>query len=558
MQQDWGDLLAAFLHDPPDKALDVRGHVARACRYASAALGQPVRADSIGGLPDQLAAIAERVPMPTAGEGGARAVGPRDNQLTAFHPLSGEPSVLTVGQIDENAVEQAISEIVSGLNAPRDRFLAVWRLLPERLAADWPWSARLPADTRIPDHTIWQHLDVTAGLKAALSGAHGPAFLSFALGPVQSFIESARSVRDLWSGSMVLSWLTFQAMLPVVEQLGPTAVIYPSLRGIPLLDLWLRESAALGSKMNLPEAPLSRAPCLPNRFSAVVPWGLGGSAARELADRCENAARRGWANLGGEVHSALDRVLKPICADWDKRWREQLEGFFDVRTAVLPLREARDQDLAALWGKKTFADAFPEADLVRRLADAIPDNECPYYLKQSNPARTNQSGLWQAQAELSARLMESQRAIRHVPGTVSEDGNVPPKCSLMGSYEQVGPDGLDDSAEFWEAVAGRFRQTAIDGIRLRIGERFCAVALVKRFAEAFFGKKLHLSREATADSRFGHDRRVAVAGGCTAVGISPRFGKRPVAALANARLPRRRRARPRRHLAGDRNRQKRS
>ena len=46
----------------------------------------------------------------------------------------------------------------------------------------------------------------------------------------RSFIESARSVRDLWSGSMILSWLTFQAMLPVVEQLGPTAVIYPLLR----------------------------------------------------------------------------------------------------------------------------------------------------------------------------------------------------------------------------------------------------------------------------------------------------------------------------------------
>ena len=91
MKQDWGDLLLAFLHDPPDKALDVRGHVGRACRYASAALDQPISADAIGGLPDQLASIAERVPMPTAGDRGVRAVGPRDDQLTVFHPLSGEP-----------------------------------------------------------------------------------------------------------------------------------------------------------------------------------------------------------------------------------------------------------------------------------------------------------------------------------------------------------------------------------------------------------------------------------------------------------------------------------
>jgi CRISPR-associated protein Cmr2 len=222
--------------------------------------------------------------MPTAGERGVRAVGPRDNELTVFHPLSSDRSVLTVGQIDEATIGGVIAKIVAGLDSPRDRFLAVWRLLPDKLAPDLSWSALLPADTRIPDHTTWHHLDITAGLKVALSGAHGAAFLSFALGPVQSFIESARSVRDLWSGSMILSWLTFQAMLPIVEQLGPTAVIYPSLRDIPLLDLWLHDRTAVGRKITLPDAPLRRVPCLPNRFLAVVPWGLKGSEARELAD----------------------------------------------------------------------------------------------------------------------------------------------------------------------------------------------------------------------------------------------------------------------------------
>ena len=43
MQQSWDDLLVAFLHDPPDKALDIRGHVQRACRYASAAVGRDGR-----------------------------------------------------------------------------------------------------------------------------------------------------------------------------------------------------------------------------------------------------------------------------------------------------------------------------------------------------------------------------------------------------------------------------------------------------------------------------------------------------------------------------------
>jgi CRISPR-associated protein Cmr2 len=509
MQQSWDDLLVAFLHDPPDKALDIRGHVQRACRYASAALGQMVAADTLNTLPDHLASIAERVPTPTADEDGVRAVEPRHGRLTVFHPLSGERSSLAVGQTDENAVHRIIADIVSGLDTPRDRFLAVWRLLPDRLAADWPWSALLPADTRIPDHTIWHHLDTTAGLKAALSGPQGAAFLSFALGPVQTFLEAARSVCDLWSGSMILSWLTFQAMLPIVEQLGPAAVVYPSLRGIPLLDLWLHRQTAIGRKLDLPDARGTRrvpsgcgsrrAACLPNRFLAVVPWGAKGSAARELAGQCETAARRGWTMLATTVRDELNRRLQPIAADWDKRWEEQIRGFFDVRTAALPLggpREQVEEVLAALWGKPVFAEAFPQAANVRKLADAIPDEQCPHYLKRSNPARTNLSGLWQAQVDLSARLMTAQRTVCHVPPATAPGGAVPPKCSLMGSYEQMGPDDPDDSRDFWEKAVEQFRSNPIDGSRLRKRERFCAVALVKRFAEAaFFAQELRLSQD---------------------------------------------------------------
>ena len=37
-------------------------------------------------------------------------------------------------------------------------------------------------------------------------------YFTFQLGPVQSFIESARTVRDLWTGSFILSWLTVTAL----------------------------------------------------------------------------------------------------------------------------------------------------------------------------------------------------------------------------------------------------------------------------------------------------------------------------------------------------------
>ncbi len=71
--------IQAFMHDPPDKALAIQGHEFRAARYLGAATVDETSRDSIkadSALGDQLAAIAERLPMPTAGKDGERAVGP--------------------------------------------------------------------------------------------------------------------------------------------------------------------------------------------------------------------------------------------------------------------------------------------------------------------------------------------------------------------------------------------------------------------------------------------------------------------------------------------------
>jgi hypothetical protein len=155
------------------------------------------------------------------------------------------------------------------------------RLLPERLAELDPAYALLPADTRVPDHTIWHHADTATAMLPADTGS-GASFLSFALAPVQTFIAAARSLRDLWSGSLILSWLTFEALLPVIEDLGPAAVIFPYLRGNPMLDVWLRRKPALDRLISEPDQRARAAPSLPNRFLAVVPTGSGGQEAQAL------------------------------------------------------------------------------------------------------------------------------------------------------------------------------------------------------------------------------------------------------------------------------------
>ncbi len=412
--------------------------------------------------------------MPTAGPNGERAVGLEDGRIEVRHPVSSQPDVLVDLAVDESGVLETIGSIVDGLPDPRRRFLALWRLLPERLGQKF---ARLPANTRVPDHTLIQHADITSGLYASRGGAHGGALLSVSLGPVQSFIAAARSVRDLWSGSAILSWLTFQGIRPVLDALGPTALVYPALRGNPLMDLWLRDPARLGDIVPLPSRESRRSPSLPNRFVALVPWGSDGAEARDMADICARSVRAAWRRLADEVHGCLDRILRdiePDGPDWACRWQTQVDSFFEVRTAHLPVRAMNDETLARLiGGTSSFEDVWPAAAKVRGLADLIPAGDSPHYEQRS-------AGLWQAQLEASARLMEAQRSIRHVPAQeVAQDEVSPPKCSLLGSYEQMGPAGLDDSRRFWEEAVAKVR---IDGVRLRRGERFSAVSLCKRFA----------------------------------------------------------------------------
>jgi CRISPR-associated protein Cmr2 len=293
MSTDWEAVLLSYLHDPPDKARDIRGHESRAVPLASAALGREVTRDELHRdtrTEDQLGSVAERLPMPNPGAKYERAVSPSDGVLRVTHPLSGAERQVRVMPLAETASEETLRGIVRQTEKAHDpawarrRFLALWRYWPDALAArhaDW---AHLPADTRQPDHTIWQHMDIVAGLQPALSGSHGAAFLSFNLGPVQPFIAAARTVRDLWMGSYLLSWLTFQAMRPLLDAVGPAAFVFPALRGNPLLDRYLREPAqGLRALIEPEDSERLLLPCLPNRLVAVVPWGANGDEARALA-----------------------------------------------------------------------------------------------------------------------------------------------------------------------------------------------------------------------------------------------------------------------------------
>jgi len=292
------------------------------------------------------------------------------NEPVLIHPLSGEQ--IHMGQLKETEVsdikERSYDHHLGILKAlgiqagePHDMrrtLLALWRFAPEltetkdngELGALWHL---LPADTRVPDHSIWDHLDLTSAFAGAFAAdPQGEvALLTVSLGPVQSFIAAARSTSDLWAGSHLLSRLAWECMRPLCEQLGPDAVLFPRLRGIPQVDLWLRE------QMDLPKDlfndcewqhgatdanPLFSA-ALPNRFVAVVP----ASQAKAIAQACENAVRD-WLQTTGQdvVKRLLDAADLNTGAEQHchQQMRDQLKGFPEVHWAAVPFSLIRPRN----------------------------------------------------------------------------------------------------------------------------------------------------------------------------------------------------------------------
>jgi hypothetical protein len=252
---------------------------------------------------------------------------------------------------------------------PQKAFLTVWRFWQNWASAKDERFAFLPAETRLPDHTIWNHLSVTSAMQGCYGGSQKewikakaqrlepaktpdrPAFLLFSLGPVQDFIAAARNTRDLWSASYLLSYLVGSALSRITLDFGPDHVVFPNLLNQPILDLLLRDelwnhvTAASGAELWKSFAYNSKegkrrllTPSLPNRSLAVLPslmaehpdWQSasdGRAGATRYAAHLEDIVRNKLAYIAGTVADRLDHPE----ADFNReRFLEQTKRLLEI------------------------------------------------------------------------------------------------------------------------------------------------------------------------------------------------------------------------------------
>jgi len=304
--------------------------------------------------------------------------------------------------------------------------------------------------------------------------------LLYNLGAVQEFVAQARRTQDLWMGSFLISWLTWQTMKPILRRYGPQAILMPSITDHPLL------------KCNPPD-PKDQQPVtlddvlranLPNVFSAIVRTADLDELGQEIDESLAGAADA----LASWIHERVSSVFPPAAGDgdlWQHQWRgliERLGSFWaacDIPdsdgTAIKPDDWA---ELVALAG----ATGLPEASVTG-----------------------NRYGI-AARAASAARGRRKQ--VRDFSLSVADSaGSRCTQCGLRGSVRPFYKD-LESGLVIPPAGSPKVKLRA----RLRAGDELCAVCLGKRLCwEQFFLDKFKLGGDPKNHLLFPSTRTIATA-----------------------------------------------
>ncbi len=164
------------------------------------------------------------------------------------------------------------------------------------------------ADTRVPHHTVFDHLRAAA---TALALKDRSVYAIVDIPGVHAFISAARKTRDYWSGSWLISALAWEAVKIIVREEGPQAVLVPSLQLNPFyLDMLSSEVSGVEELYpKLAWDALGRWPSQPV-MPATVSLVLDGErwSCERLREAVERGLRGAWERLWGEMRRELEEL----------------------------------------------------------------------------------------------------------------------------------------------------------------------------------------------------------------------------------------------------------
>ncbi len=175
-----------------------------------------------------------------------------------------------------------------------------------------------PADTRIPTHTVFDHVNAALATMFWSGEVGGEGCIAVVdLAGVQEWISESRRLRDFWAASYIASLLAWKSVESLVEQYGPGVLVQPPARLNPFYAAWLISRLRLGgnnnirnnleSLLNLPYGfPVD--PTLPTRLTIALP----GYACNNVKKLVRSGYESAWKDVMHEVRAVLEDECRKI------------------------------------------------------------------------------------------------------------------------------------------------------------------------------------------------------------------------------------------------------
>lgn len=496
----WNNKFAAWWHDPIDKVFGIQKHEERAAEYLQI-FGIDRPNDEFWKMADAMAAGFERGQVPTynADDHKSGAVDFAKNPIIT-HPTSGDKGSLKIVGMDvtPDDIHAAAMEFLKkniGMEAGKGDYAARFENDPSRFAvarlfythlvlrfilaekdigrmgALWH---RIPADSRFPDHSIWQHNALCSAISSCIElggTAEEVGLMVFSITPVQGFIARSRKLRDFWVGSVLLSWLAFEGLRWVMENLGADHVLYPSLIDQPLVNAYLEKEWEVSGAF-IPEIwkkqPREIA-SLPNKFLFLVPVGK----AEEIAIELEKAIAGKWEKL---AHMTLDYLTdKKNMSEEERKYltsmfTRQTSHFWDFQWATARLADKDDKaGIEDLLDESQWKNPFSYLEAIR-----------PILEKKGYSLKNTSRGILYS---TSHSLVQSALAAEKSRKTITREEEPGEKCRMCGEFEVLHAidSSKDNAAEYKDNIKDFWNRFVGDD-DFKENEHLCAACFIKRYA----------------------------------------------------------------------------
>lgn len=375
--------LAALLHDPPNKAWNIKMH-----RETARQIARDILSDKIPKVSelldnedvkdaDRIASSIDRWVL-TKAMGGKYEHGKWPTSIVSlYNPFSvkGVFKIESEGSIDikgftENMVR--VLDIRDIQSNPRYLYHLFYSTYEYEWLRERPNS---PADTRIPIHTIFDHNYATATALNLVKGKEVRGWLvHIDIGNIQNFITASKKLAHFWASSWLISAMSWHLISPFVMEFGPDVLILPTARSNPFyyaeliaqfngkIPPKLIETAEKLSGYEL-DAGFPRNAVMPAIVTLVLPSKkLYGTEVQEFEDKYNTEI--GNANqIINFISSRFNRAWKDIATEVAKALGTEAKQFFDnigasevpplvLRVVVSEIEGKIDgQDLSGIYDK---------------------------------------------------------------------------------------------------------------------------------------------------------------------------------------------------------------